>query len=101
MLLRQCTVLAVLYLLPSGVSNVGAPILLEATRTAEQNTYAGIVRMDDRYALFFIPLTMLIAGVAWLVSGDPLRALATPCPLILAVPRTFMSGISRAARDSD
>lgn len=103
--------------LPSGVSNVGAPILLFATRTAAQSTYAGIVRLAeearrsrapfvrlaDRYALFFIPLTLLIAGLAWHLSGDPLRALAvlvvaTPCPLILAVPIAIMSGISRAAR---
>ena len=101
----------------SGVSNVGAPILLIATRTAAQSTYAGIVRLAeearrsrapfvrlaDRYALFFIPLTLLIAGLAWQLSGDPLRALAvlvvaTPCPLILAVPIAIMSGISRAAR---
>ena len=103
--------------LPSGVSNVGAPFLLSATRTSAQSTYAGIVRLAeaarrsrapfvrlaDRYALYFIPLTLLIAAVAWHVSGDPLRALAvlvvaTPCPLILAVPISIMSGISRAAR---
>ena len=103
--------------LSSGVSNVGAPILLITTRTAAQSTYAGIVRLAeaarrsrapfvrlaDRYALFFIPLTLLLAGLAWYLSGDPLRALAvlvvaTPCPLILAVPIAIMSGISRAAR---
>ena len=103
--------------LPSGVSNVGAPILLVATRTAAQSTYAAIVRLAeaarrsrapfvrlaDRYALFFIPLTLLMAALAWQMSGDPLRALAvlvvaTPCPLILAVPISIMSGISRAAR---
>ncbi|WP_454866490.1 heavy metal translocating P-type ATPase [Pseudomonas umsongensis] len=103
--------------LHSGVSNVGAPLLLSATRTAAQSTYAGIVRLAeearrsrapfvrlaDRYALFFIPLTLLIAASAWQLSGDPLRALAvlvvaTPCPLILAVPISIMSGISRAAR---
>ena len=103
--------------LSSGVSNVGAPILIIATRTAAQSTYAGIVRLAeaarrsrapfvrlaDRYAVIFIPLTLLIAGLAWQLSGDPLRALAvlvvaTPCPLILAVPIAFMSGISRAAR---
>lgn len=103
--------------LPSGVSNVGAPFLLTATRTAAQSTYAGIVRLAetarrsrapfvrlaDRYALLFIPLTLLIATVAWQMSGDPLRVLAvlvvaTPCPLILAVPISIMSGISRAAR---
>lgn len=103
--------------LPSGVTNVGAPILLTATRTAAQSTYAGVVRLAeaarrsrapfvrlaDRYALLFIPLTLLIAGIAWHLSGDSLRALAvlvvaTPCPLILAVPIAIMSGISRAAR---
>ena len=103
--------------LPSGVTNVGAPILLAATRTAAQSTYAGVVRLAeaarrsrapfvrlaDRYALLFIPLTLLIAGIAWYISGDSLRALAvlvvaTPCPLILAVPIAIMSGISRAAR---
>ncbi|WP_339527412.1 heavy metal translocating P-type ATPase [Pseudomonas sp. EL_65y_Pfl2_R96] len=103
--------------LPSGVTNVGAPMLLTATRTAAQSTYAGVVRLAeaarrsrapfvrlaDRYALFFIPLTLLIAGIAWYMSGDSLRALAvlvvaTPCPLILAVPISIMSGISRAAR---
>ena len=103
--------------LPSGVSNVGAPILLIATRTAAQSTYAAIVRLAeaarrsrapfvrlaDRYALVFIPLTLLIAALAWQLSGDPLRALAvlvvaTPCPLILAVPISILSGISRAAR---
>jgi heavy metal translocating P-type ATPase len=103
--------------LPSGVSNVGAPILVVATRTAAQSTYAAIVRLAeaarqsrapfvrlaDRYALFFIPLTLLMAELAWQMSGDPLRALAvlvvaTPCPLILAVPISIMSGISRAAR---
>lgn len=103
--------------LSSGISNAGAPILLTTTRTAAQSTYAGIVRMAeaarlarapfvrlaDRYALLFIPLTLLIAAVAWHMSGDPLRALAvlvvaTPCPLILAVPIAIMSGISRAAR---
>ncbi|WP_371919585.1 heavy metal translocating P-type ATPase [Pseudomonas sp. BBP2017] len=103
--------------LRSGVTNAGAPILLVATHTAAQSTYAGIVRlaeaarqsrapfvrMADRYALAFIPLTLLTAGVAWVLSGDPLRVLAvlvvaTPCPLILAVPIAILSGISRAAR---
>ncbi|NUT88640.1 heavy metal translocating P-type ATPase [Pseudomonas corrugata] len=103
--------------LSSGVSNVGASILLIATSTAAQSTYAGIVRLAeaarcsrapfvrlaDRYALFFIPLTLLMAAATWYMSGDALRALAvlvvaTPCPLILAVPIAIMSGISRAAR---
>jgi heavy metal translocating P-type ATPase len=101
----------------SGVVNGGGPFDLRATATADASTYAGIirlvrqasrskapfVRLADRYALLFVPLTLLIAGVAWLVSGDPVRALAvlvvaTPCPLILAVPIAIVSGVSRAAR---
>ena len=85
--------------------------------TAAESTYAGIVRLvqeaekqkapfvrvADRYAVIFIPVTLVIAGAAWLFSGDPVRALAvlvvaTPCPLILAVPIAVVAGISRAAR---
>jgi len=59
--------------------------------------------MADRYAAFFLPVTAVVATVAWAVSGDPVRALAvfvvaTPCPLILAAPIALMCGLSRAAR---
>ncbi|HEX8544799.1 MAG TPA: heavy metal translocating P-type ATPase [Pseudomonas sp.] len=100
----------------SGSLNAGAPFILQATHQAAQSTYAAIVRMAasakqsrapfmrlaDRYALALIPLTLLIAGIAWWASGDPLRALAvlvvaTPCPLILAVPVAIIGGISRCA----
>jgi cation transport ATPase len=59
--------------------------------------------MADRYAGFFLPVTLLVAGLAWGLSGDPVRALAvvvvaTPCPLILAAPIALVSGLSRAAR---
>ena len=48
-------------------------------------------------------MTLLLAGAAWLLSGDPIRGLAvlvaaTPCPLILAAPVAFIAGVSRAAR---
>ncbi len=101
----------------SGGVNAGAPFDFSATRSASHSTYAGIVRMveaarqsrapfvrmADRYALILIPLTLLLAGAAWLLSGDPLRALAvlvvaTPCPLILAVPVAIVGGISRCAQ---
>ena len=64
---------------------------------------APFVRMADRYAAFFLPVTLLVAGGAWALSGDPVRALAvlvvaTPCPLILAAPIALVSGLSRAAR---
>ncbi len=103
--------------LRSGAINVGAPIELVALAIARESTYAGIVRMvqdardakgpsarlADTYALWFVPLSLGLAGVAWLVSADPLRALAvlvvaTPCPLLLAVPIAMVAGLSNCAR---
>jgi heavy metal translocating P-type ATPase len=101
----------------SGTVNAGAPFDIQAISTAEASTYAGIirlvkeaqrtkapfVRLADRYAILFVPLTLAIAGVAWAMSGDPVRALAvlvvaTPCPLLLAAPIAIVAGISRSAR---
>jgi heavy metal translocating P-type ATPase len=64
---------------------------------------APFVRMADAYAAWFLPFTTLVAGAAWALSGEPVRALAvfvvaTPCPLILAAPIAILSGVSRAAR---
>ncbi|TGP73866.1 heavy metal translocating P-type ATPase, partial [bacterium M00.F.Ca.ET.221.01.1.1] len=88
-----------------------------ASAVADKSTYAAIVRMvaaaqtakapfiriADRFALLLLPATLLIAGIAWYLSDDPIRALAvlvvaTPCPLILAAPVAFIGGVSRAAR---
>lgn len=101
----------------SGSMNAGDAFDLRAERDAARSTYAGIVRLveqaqasrapmarlADRWALGFLALTLALAGAAWLVSGDPRRALAvlvvaTPCPLILAVPVAIIAGLSRAAR---
>ncbi len=101
----------------SGVVNAGGPFDLRAATTAVASTYAGIVRLvqevevakapfvrlADRYAMVFLPVTLAVAGGAWLLSGDPVRALAvlvvaTPCPLILAAPIALIGGVSRAAR---
>jgi heavy metal translocating P-type ATPase len=101
----------------SGAVNAGPAFDLRAIATAERSTYAGVirlvrqaeqekapfVRMADRFALIFVPVTLVVAGIAWALSGDAERALAvvvvaTPCPLILAAPVAFVSGISRAAR---
>ncbi len=101
----------------SGSANAGAPFDVRADRPASESAYAALVRlvrqaeterapfmrMADRYAGIFLPLTLAIAGIAWAASGDPVRALAvvvvaTPCPLILAVPIALVSGLSRAAR---
>lgn len=63
---------------------------------------APFVRLADRYSVWFTSFAFILAIAAWLLSGDPVRALAvlvvaTPCPLILATPVAFASGISRAA----
>lgn len=103
--------------LRSGVANAGPSFEMRATGSAEESTYAGIirmvreaqaskaplVRMADRYATVFVPVTLATAGAAWAFSGDPVRALsvlvvATPCPLLLAAPVAIVSGVSRAAR---
>jgi heavy metal translocating P-type ATPase len=101
----------------SGTSNAGAPFDVRADRPAAESAYAALVRlveqaqtqrapfvrMADRYAAIFLPVTLLIAGLAWALSGEAIRALAvvvvaTPCPLILAAPIALVSGVSRAAR---
>jgi heavy metal translocating P-type ATPase len=68
-----------------------------------QAATAPFVRAADRLAVIFVPLTLVMAGAAWLVSGDAVRAVAvlvvaTPCPLLLAAPIAIMSGLSRSAR---
>jgi heavy metal translocating P-type ATPase len=101
----------------SGSVNAADVFEIHATADAEQSTYAGIIRLvqdarksrapsarlADRWAAWFVPLTLAVAAIAWGVSGDPVRALAvlvvaTPCPLLLAVPIAVVSGISRAAQ---
>ncbi|WAC93803.1 heavy metal translocating P-type ATPase [Mycobacterium sp. Aquia_213] len=101
----------------SGVVNAGSAFELRATATADESTYAGIVRLArqagaenapivrlaDRYAAWFLPLALVLAGAAWLASGSAVRAVAvlvvaTPCPLLLAAPVAIVSGLSRASR---
>ena len=101
----------------SGVTNAGEAFDFVATLPAEESTYSGIIRMvesaqqskapmsriADKYALAFLAVAVLMAGIAWIWAGDPVRALAvlviaTPCPLILAVPVAIISGVSRAAK---
>lgn len=101
----------------SGVVNAGSPVSAMATALAGDSTYADVVRLvesakaesapyvrlADRMAWWFIPLSLAVAGAAWLASGSPSRAVAvlvvaTPCPLLLAVPVAVISGVSQAAR---
>lgn len=101
----------------SGGVNAGTAFDLRACATERDSTYAEIVRLAqqagaesapvirlaDRYAAWFLPLSLAVAGLAWLVSGSAVRAVAvlvvaTPCPLLLAAPVAIVSGLSRAAR---
>ncbi|HME24467.1 MAG TPA: heavy metal translocating P-type ATPase [Acetobacteraceae bacterium] len=101
----------------SGVVNAGTPFVLRATASAERSTYAAVVRLvraaeqerpplvrlADRWALWFLLVTLVLGGGAWWLAGDATRALAvlvvaTPCPLILAAPVALTCGVSRAAR---
>jgi len=91
----------------SGVSNASSPFKYRATSTSEQSTYAGIIRLvksaheknspsiriANKWAIRFVPVALLMAFSAWLITGEIERAIAvlvtaTPCPLILAVPIT-------------
>ncbi len=100
----------------SGSTNAGEPFDLTAIRRAKESTYAGIVRLveeaqrskapmarlADRWSLGFLAVTVAIALAAWWLTDDPIRAVAvlvvaTPCPLILAVPVALVAGLSRAA----
>lgn len=76
--------------------------IVELVRSAEGNK-APLQRVAERYAIWFTPVTLIVCAGAWLLSGDPKRALAvlvvaTPCPLILATPIAIIGGINRAAR---
>ena len=103
--------------LASGIVNAGAAFDLRVSRPARESTYAAILRlvegarqskapmarMADRYAIGFLMLTLGLAGLAWWIWDSPHRALAvlvvaTPCPLILAVPVALVAGMSRCAK---
>jgi heavy metal translocating P-type ATPase len=100
----------------SGSVNTGGAFEMRADAESSQSQYARIValvrqaqeekapivRLADRYAVWFTPLTLVMCGVGWAITGDPRTILAvlvvaTPCPLILAAPIAVLSGINRAA----
>ena len=101
----------------SGSVNVGASLELKVVGDFSSSTYhkivnlveyarehpARTVRLSERANFFFTLVTFVIAGVAFAVTGDVVRLLAilviaTPCPLIIAAPVAFVSGMSRTAR---
>lgn len=101
----------------SGTVNGTMTFRMRAERSARDSQYATIVqlvteavrsrapmvRLADRYAVPFTVVSLLIAGFAWFVSGNPVRfaevlVVATPCPLLIAAPVAFMGGMSSAAK---
>ncbi len=101
----------------SGARSLDTAFDMVALRPASESAYAAIVklvraaqqakapmvRLADRFALWFLGLTVAMAGAALWATGDHVRMLAvlvsaTPCPLILAVPVAIISGMGKAAR---
>lgn len=101
----------------SGVVNGARAVQVRALRVSADSQFqqivalvkeaeaskAPMVRLADRFAVPFTAVSLLIGGVAWAVSGDPVRfaevlVLATPCPLLIAAPVAFLGGISRTSK---
>lgn len=75
--------------------------ILELVASAQESRPA-VVKTADRLAVPFTVLSLVIAGVAWAVSGLPTRfaqvlVLATPCPLLIAAPVAYIAGTGRLA----
>ena len=100
----------------SGSVSLDGVLRMRALRKSEGSQYQQIVRLveqargekppiqrlADRFAVWFTPLTLVMCGVAWALTGSMTSVLAvlvvaTPCPLILATPIAVIAGISRAA----
>jgi len=101
----------------SGSINGESALTIRASRVAEDSRYAKIMqvmrqseqrrprmrRLGDSLGAYYTPLAVGLALLAWAVSGDPVRFLAvlvvaTPCPLLIAIPTAIIGSISLAAR---
>jgi heavy metal translocating P-type ATPase len=101
----------------SGAINGNSALTIRADKRSVDSRYAKIMevmrssekyrpnirRLGDQLGALYTPLTLLIAFIAWGLSGDGIRFLAvlviaTPCPLLIAIPVTIISSISLAAR---
>ncbi|EJB07231.1 heavy metal-translocating P-type ATPase, Cd/Co/Hg/Pb/Zn-transporting [Rhizobium leguminosarum bv. trifolii WSM597] len=102
----------------SGATNAGEAFEIRVLSRAEDSAYAGIVRLveaskrskaklmrlADRFSVWFLFTTIIAAGASAALSGDMSRivavlVVATPCPLILAVPVALAAGTSKAAKE--
>ena len=103
----------------SGAINGENALTLRASRLAVDSRYARIMnvmrdseqrrpqlrRLGDQLGAWYTPTALIIAGGAWIWSGDPVRFLAvlvaaTPCPLLIAIPVAIIGAISLAAKRS-
>ena len=101
----------------SGAINGEAVLVIRAQKLAQDSRYAQIMevmqeverkrpamrRLGDKIGAVFAPIALLCAVAAWYFSGDVMRFLAvlvvaTPCPLLIAIPITLISAISMAAK---
>ncbi|MBI4014597.1 MAG: cadmium-translocating P-type ATPase, partial [Candidatus Aenigmarchaeota archaeon] len=105
-------------LIRSGTVNIGQPIAVRVTKTEEDSTYRKIVdmvkeaesekspmvRMAEKYSMFFTIATFAVSAFAYVYSGYDLTrvlavlAVATPCPLIIATPIALLGGMNAAAK---
>lgn len=103
----------------SGAINGEAALTIRADREPTDSRYAKIMRvmeqsqqhrprlrrLADRLGALYTPVALVLAIIAWLISGDPVRFLAvlvvaTPCPLLIAIPVAIIGSISLAAKRS-
>jgi heavy metal translocating P-type ATPase len=101
----------------SGAINGESALTIRATKLASDSRYAKIMdvmreseskrpqlqRLGDQLGAIYTPVALVVAGLAWFISGEPIRFLAvlviaTPCPLLLAIPIAIIGSISLCAR---
>jgi heavy metal translocating P-type ATPase len=103
----------------SGAINGDAALTVRATARASDSRYAKITevmresaetrpqlrRLGDQLGAIYTPLALAVAGLAWVATGSATRFLAvlviaTPCPLLIAIPVAIIGSISLCARRS-
>lgn len=103
----------------SGAINGESSLIIQATKLTVDSRYAVIVkvleeaeqkrpsirRLGDQIGAIFAPVSLIFAAITWYATNDAIRFLAvmviaTPCPLLIAIPITIISAISRAAKQA-
>ena len=103
----------------SGAINGESVLIIKASKLTIDSRYSIIVkvleeaeqkrptirRLGDQIGAIFAPIALFFAGAAWYFTNDAIRFLAilviaTPCPLLIAIPITIISAISRAAKQA-